>query len=207
LIAWLFHAANASLPDTLGSPRWRVLHPRQTIVSADVDSSGEIIDWVSFTKSSRIRSQSKLRAAEESFIKAVWISLVSDIVPECNNVIPISTDQLGKWMAPTNEPEVKVRRGQRNDYKHRDVLPRSGKQGVHMLGAKLHLIATRLLLSMFSALLPRVAGMAFAVKVLRMPMCLEWKSADANKHNRTYGLLIRAPLCGSRMSPQPAWLA
>ena len=88
-------------------------------------------------------------------------------------MIPISTDQLGKWMAPPNEPEVKVRRGQRNDYEHRDVLRRSGKQGVHMLGAKLRLIATRLLLSMFSALLPRVASMAFAVAVLRMPMCLE----------------------------------
>ena len=68
-------------------------------------------------------------------IKATWISLVSDIVPECNNVIPIGTDQLGKWMAPPNEPEVKVRRGQRNDYEHSDVLRRSGKQRVHMLGA------------------------------------------------------------------------
>jgi hypothetical protein len=37
----------------------------QTIVSADVESSGEIIDWVSFTKSSRIRSQSKLMALAE----------------------------------------------------------------------------------------------------------------------------------------------
>lgn len=136
-------------------------------------------------------------------IKAVWIPLVSDIIPECNNVIPISTDQLGKWMPPSNQPEVKVRRGQRYDYEHRDVLPRSGKQRVHMLGAKLRLIATRLLLSMFSALLPRVASMAFAVAVLRKPMCLEWKGADANKHNRTYGLLICAPLCGPPMSPQP----
>jgi hypothetical protein len=109
-------------------------------------------------------------------IKAVWIALVSDIVPECNHVIPVSTDQLGKWMAPPNEPEVKVRRGQRNDYEHRDVLTRSGMQGVHRLGAKLGLIAARLLLSMFSSLLPRVAGMAFAVAVLRMPMCLDEKA-------------------------------
>jgi hypothetical protein len=91
-------------------------------------------------------------------------------------MIPINTDQLGKWMAPPNEPEVKVRRGQRNDYEHRDVLTRSGMQGVHRLGAKLGLIAARLLLSMFSSLLPRVAGMAFAVAVLRMPMCLDEKA-------------------------------
>jgi len=145
----------------------------------------------------------KAQGRRRIIIKAVWIPLVSDIVPECNNVVPICTDQLGKWMAPADEPEVKVGRGQRNEYEHRDILPRSGMQRVHMLGAKLRLIATRLLLSMFSALLPRVASMAFAVAVLRKPMCLQWKGADANKHNRTYRLLICAPLCGSRMSPQP----
>ena len=52
-------------------------------------------------------------------VEAVWISLVSDIVPECSNVVLISTDQLGNWMAPPNEPETKVNRDQRKEHEHR----------------------------------------------------------------------------------------
>ena len=41
-------------------------------------------------------------------IKAVWISLVSHLVPGRSDVFVISTDQLDKRMAPPNQPDVKV---------------------------------------------------------------------------------------------------
>lgn len=74
-------------------------------------------------------------------IKAIWISLVSNIVPECSNMVVISTDQLSKWMAPPNEPEVKVAPDQRKDHEHCDNLARSGKQTVHMRAGSFHGIA------------------------------------------------------------------
>src|SRR6185436_10224855 len=67
-------------------------------------------------------------------MKAAWIFLVSDIVPECGDMIMISPSQLGKGMDPSHEPEVKVRPDERKDYEHRHNLPRSGKQAVHRRG-------------------------------------------------------------------------
>ena len=76
-----------------------------------------------------IKAQGRRRV---SIGKSLWIQLVSDIFPECSNTVLISTDVLGKWMAPTNKSQVKARGDQRKDHEHRDDLPRSGKQKVHM---------------------------------------------------------------------------
>jgi hypothetical protein len=67
-------------------------------------------------------------------VKAAWVSLVSDILPECSNAVLIGTDQLGQWMAQSHEPEVKVGPDKREDHEHRNNLPRSGTQTVHMRG-------------------------------------------------------------------------
>ena len=75
-------------------------------------------------------------------MKAVWIFLVSDIVPECGDMIISSASQLGKGMAPPYEPEVKVRPDERKDYEHRHNLPRSGKQAVHMRARSFNLTLT-----------------------------------------------------------------
>jgi hypothetical protein len=56
-------------------------------------------------------------------------------------MVVISTDQLGNWMAPPNEPEVKVAPDQRKDHEHCDNLARSGKQTVHMRAGSFHGIA------------------------------------------------------------------
>lgn len=74
-------------------------------------------------------------------METVGISLVSNIVPECSNMVVISTDQLGNGVASPNEPEVKVAPDQRKDHEHCDNLARSGKQTVHMRARSFHGIA------------------------------------------------------------------
>jgi hypothetical protein len=67
-------------------------------------------------------------------VKAAWVSLVPDIVPERSDGVLRGTDPLGQWIAQPHNPEVKVGPDKRKDHEQRNNLPDSGKRTVHMHG-------------------------------------------------------------------------
>jgi hypothetical protein len=65
-------------------------------------------------------------------VKAAWVSLVSEIIPECSNWILVSADQFGKGMGQPFEPEVKAGPDKRKEHEHRNHPPHSGNQTIYM---------------------------------------------------------------------------